>query len=98
MSQSKRTQRKKARSTAADRRPAAIILLVVGLGLAALAVFFALRGTSTGTPNLAIDRETIDFGDVSFEKAVTAEFTLTNTGDAPLQIKEKPYVEVKEGC
>jgi hypothetical protein len=35
---------------------------------------------------------------VKLGKTVQAEFALTNTGDRPLYVSEKPYIEVLEGC
>jgi hypothetical protein len=49
-------------------------------------------------PQLAVDQQKLDFGDVAFEKPVVATFRLTNNGDAPLQILGEPVVAVVEGC
>lgn len=51
-----------------------------------------------GRPRLAIDRERIDFGKVPLGRPVQAVFTLTNAGDRPLRILNRPVVEVKQGC
>jgi hypothetical protein len=51
-----------------------------------------------GAPRLAVDRETIDLGDLPFRAAARATFTLTNTGAGPLRIVEPPRVRVVRGC
>jgi hypothetical protein len=51
-----------------------------------------------GTPTLSVNVERIDLGDVPLGQTVSAAFELTNTGDAPLRLKEKPYIEVAAGC
>jgi hypothetical protein len=51
-----------------------------------------------GAPSLKVDQETIDLGDVRLGASVSAAFTLTNVGSLPLEIQQKPYVEVVEGC
>jgi hypothetical protein len=52
----------------------------------------------TGAPRLKADQDTIDLGDIKLGRTVSAEFTLTNVGDRPLQVTEKPFIEVLEGC
>lgn len=52
----------------------------------------------SGKPNLVVDQERIDLGDVRLGQTASATFRLTNTGDQPLQITKEPYVEVLEGC
>ncbi|MCL5997939.1 MAG: DUF1573 domain-containing protein [Chloroflexi bacterium] len=52
----------------------------------------------TGAPKLKADRGEINLGDVKLGQTVQAEFILTNVGDQPLQVTEKPYIEVLEGC
>jgi hypothetical protein len=52
----------------------------------------------SGAPSLKVDRETIDFGDVRYERPVGASFQLTNVGDQPLKFSKTPNVEVIEGC
>ena len=79
----------------------AVIVVVVIVG----AVLLLSRGNQstvtpevTGKPNLVVDKTVIDFGDVRFEKPVTAVFTLINTGDKPLQILQEPRLELLQGC
>lgn len=101
------SKKPKAHSSTGATRPSwfipvmAVIAVVVIVG----AVLLLSRGNpSTGTaevtgkPNLVVDKTEIDFGDVRFEKPVTAVFTLINTGDKPLQILQEPRLELLQGC
>jgi len=45
-----------------------------------------------------MDKEEIDFGRVQINKAVKANFRLTNAGDQPLRILGEPQIEVRQGC
>jgi hypothetical protein len=49
-------------------------------------------------PRLAVDRTTIDDGNVKFNTPLQAVFILNNTGNQPLQILGEPQVELIEGC
>ena len=51
-----------------------------------------------GTPALKVDRDKVDFGNVKLGQTVQVSFEVANVGDQPLSFKEKPYVEVVEGC
>ena len=51
-----------------------------------------------GQPSLRVDQDLIDYGDVKFDTPKTFAINLTNVGDEPLVLSEKPYIEVKEGC
>jgi hypothetical protein len=51
-----------------------------------------------GGPKLAVDKDFIDFGSVSFERFVTARFHLKNVGDQPLRLAVDSRVEAIEGC
>lgn len=52
----------------------------------------------TGAPKLKADRKVIELGDIKLGNTVEAAFTLSNAGDRPLLIAEKPHIEVLEGC
>ena len=52
----------------------------------------------TGGARLAVDKDLIDFGNVRFEKFVTANFRLRNVGDQPLRLAVGRTVEAIEGC
>lgn len=56
-----------------------------------------LQQTVNG-PRLAVDRTTIDDGNVKFNTPLQAVFILNNTGNQPLQILGEPQVELIEGC
>lgn len=75
-------------------------LIVGGILLVIAAVFFAFGGSGDGggTPKLVVDQEKIDYGDVHFGVNKTFAIKITNTGDGVLRFKEKPYIEVLEGC
>ena len=51
-----------------------------------------------GGPRLAVDKESIDFGTVRFNKMVDARFLLKNVGDQPLKLAVDQRVEAIEGC
>jgi len=77
------------------------IMLSVGalLFLAAAAfIFFQNNDLSGGTPRLAVDQEMIDWGTLKNNTPKVITITVTNTGDGTLRFREKPYVEVVEGC
>jgi hypothetical protein len=52
----------------------------------------------TGAPRLAVVEDTLDYGDVQFEKKVNAAFRIQNVGDQPLVLEQNPQVELVEGC
>ena len=54
--------------------------------------------TVSGSPNLEIDREQIDFGDVTVNRMIRANFKLSNTGDQPVFLTHSPVAKVAEGC
>ncbi|CAG0937676.1 hypothetical protein TFLX_06625 [Thermoflexales bacterium] len=81
-------------------------LIVAGV---ALIVFVAIQVISnnstppppslvTGRPALQVDKESLDFGNVTLGQTVEAKFEVTNVGDQPLRFTKRPYVEVIEGC
>ena len=51
----------------------------------------------TGGPRLAFDNQTVDFGQVPFQKEVKATFQVKNVGDQKLTIS-KTDVKVVQGC
>jgi hypothetical protein len=73
--------------------------LFVTLGGALLifaAILFANR--SGGTPSIAVDQNKIDYGYVKFGENRQFSLKIANTGDGNLRFKDKPYIEVLEGC
>jgi hypothetical protein len=94
---------KKYRNRKNKKQSASVLVWLVGGGilLIATALFVAFGGKSdngNGTPALAVDQETIEYGDVKFNTNLTFEIKVTNTGDGTLRFKEDPYIEVREGC
>jgi hypothetical protein len=51
-----------------------------------------------GAPRLVVDRTTVDEGYVKFGTPVHETFRLSNAGSQPLQILDKPQVELVQGC
>ena len=80
------------------------LIIVAGLVLIVVAVASSNNNAPpaaplvTGAPALQVDKEKVDFGNVTLGQTVEVKFEVTNVGDQPLRFKEKPYVEVVEGC
>ena len=77
------------------------IILAIGGVMLVLAVFLFARQSGddgSGTPSIAVDQQLIDYGDVKFGVNKTFAIKVTNTGDGTLRFKEKPYIQVLEGC
>lgn len=55
-------------------------------------------GSANGTPQIAADPQKIDYGYVKFGNNETFKIKVTNTGTGVLRFKDKPYIEVLEGC
>lgn len=85
-----------------------VTILTVGVLLVAAVILFSVLGnkeknntitTNTGaSPRISVDQEQVDFGDVKFNKMVTASFKVTNNGGQPLKFTKQPYIELIEGC
>lgn len=105
---SKRAYQSKRNRKSWARSKLALYIALSGIVLLAAALFtFWKSGVSTastvpvevkGQPSLKVDQDKLDFGDVKLGKVVTASFTLSNVGDRPLRITDKPYIQVLEGC
>jgi hypothetical protein len=54
--------------------------------------------TNEGGPRLAIDRASVDEGQVKLDTPVRTTFRLSNVGGQALQIIGEPQVELIEGC
>jgi len=78
--------------------PWALIALGSVLVVAALFLFANQGSDSGGTPSIAVDQQKIDYGDVKFGVNKTFAVKVTNTGDGTLRFKEKPYIQILEGC
>lgn len=76
------------------------LFMALGGGLLLLVAFLFTRNTGAGggTPSISVDQDKIDYGYVKFGENRQFTFKVTNNGDGNLQFKEKPYIEVLEGC
>ena len=82
------------------------LIIVAGVALIVVALISSSSGqsasTSTpqvnGSPALQVDKEKVDFGNVTLGETVEVKFEVANVGDQPLRFTKKPYVEVIEGC
>jgi hypothetical protein len=77
------------------------LFLALGGGLLIFAaILFANRSGADGggTPSIAVDQQKIDYGYVKFGENRQFALKVNNPGDGTLRFKEKPYVEVLEGC
>jgi hypothetical protein len=77
------------------------VLLAFGgiLILAAIVLFATLGGgTDGGTPAIVVDQSRIDYGYVKFGEDRAFRIQVTNGGTGVLRFKEKPYIEIVEGC
>jgi hypothetical protein len=75
-----------------------LALTLVAVAVLALVAWSAARALGGGKPSLAVDRTAIDLGQVPFDTYVDPAFRITNVGNAPLKIVDKPKVEVVQGC
>ncbi len=90
------------------RQKSGLYVLLGGVIVIGVALFLAFykpppagtAGTppSGNDPRLVADKGQVDLGDMKLGATADVSFKLTNTGSAPLQFKEAPYIEVKEGC
>jgi len=85
--------------TPAQRAAFAWPIVVFGVILIAASIFLLSRGGDTGgSPQIVVDQQAIDFGYVKYGDARAFEIRVSNAGDGTLRFKEKPYIEVLEGC
>ena len=73
-------------------------LVALGGILLIVAVFLLTNQGSGGTPAILVDQPSIDYGYVKFGGDRQFRIQVTNTGDGVLRFKERPRVEVLEGC
>ena len=79
------------------------LLVFGGILLVVAAFLFANRSggggdSGNGTPKIVADPQKIDYGYVKFGNNETFKIKVTNSGTGVLRFKEKPYIEVLEGC
>ncbi len=79
------------------------LLVFGGILLVVAAFLFANKSvgandSGNGTPKIAADPRKIDYGYVKFGNNETFKIKVTNSGTGILRFKEKPYIEVLEGC
>jgi hypothetical protein len=92
----------------ASHRKVGLFLAAGGILLVLLALILAFQKPQPPSvsgspaagkgPRLAADKSRVDLGDIKLGTTVNVSFTLTNTGSAPLDFSQAPYVEVKQGC
>ncbi len=82
------------------RRPITLALMILGAVLVIVAVAFAARPAAKedGTPVLAVEPASIDFGYIKLDTPKTFALRVTNAGEGTLRFEEQPYLEVLEGC
>lgn len=76
-------------------------LLVIGAGVLLIggaAIIILSGGKAGGEPNLVVEQEVFDYGQVAFNTPIETVFVVHNDGDAPLKILGTPQVELKDGC
>ncbi len=79
------------------------IILLGAILVAGAAFLFARQGSASGSqgggpPEIAVDQQKIDYGYVKFGETRSFKIAVTNNGTGPLQFKDKPYIQVLEGC
>ncbi|HSM71914.1 MAG TPA: hypothetical protein VK851_10260 [Anaerolineales bacterium] len=96
----KKQRRQKLREQKQKRRNTTILLAIGGFMLVFAAILFARQGggDGSGTPSISVDQQRIDYGDQHFGTNLTFAVKVSNTGDGTLRFKEKPYIQVLEGC
>ncbi len=73
--------------------------VVFGVILLVTAVFlYSNLNQDKGSPSLVVNTEVIDYGDVKLDDSRAFTINITNTGNGALKFREKPYIEVREGC
>ena len=75
-----------------------ILLLVAAFLLATRTGSGSASENANGTPQIAADPQKIDYGYVQFGNNESFQIRVTNSGTGLLRFKEKPYIEVLEGC
>ena len=74
------------------------MLAVIAIGIGIMSADAGASGSGGKGPQLAVNQERIDFGNLPFDKTVRAEFKLENTGDRNLALDVSTPIRVVEGC
>jgi hypothetical protein len=77
------------------------LIVIIGAMLITAGFGFARQRSSfsdEGTPAIAVDQRKIDYGNVKLNTDLSFTLKITNTGDGVLRFKDKPYIEVVDGC
>lgn len=82
------------------RKPFPWPLIAFGGVLLVLAIVLLANqgGAGGGTPAMVVDQRVIDYGNVTLDTPKSFAIRVTNTGSGTLRFREKPYIEVVEGC
>ncbi len=73
----------------------AVLLILAGL---LIWVWPGSAPAGDGSPQLEVDKTSVDEGYVQFDVPVRSSFNLSNAGSEPLRILGEPQVELVEGC
>ena len=80
----------------------AFVVVMAALLLAACGSQSTASGVASQQPaagaRLTVDRNSLNFGNVAYEKWIRASFKVTNSGNAPLVLTAPPSVRAVEGC
>ena len=77
------------------------VVIFSGVVLITLMIFLVVNNRKVdqgGTPQLTTDQKSMDLGNIKDFTEKTFDIKVTNTGTGILTFKEKPYVQVVEGC
>ncbi len=77
------------------------IIIFGGVLLIAAVFLLANRsggGNDHGMPAIVVGQQRIDYGYVQFGGERSFSIRVTNTGQGVLRFKEKPFIQVMEGC
>lgn len=114
MSHSKQNPKQKPLAKSIWKRPWVLLLALGGLLILVIAALSSATTNAEssrankatldtavsvhGKPQLQVDHERIDLGNVKLGQFVKAIFKLSNVGDRPLRFTASPYITVVEGC
>lgn len=71
-------------------------LLALSIALAASASKAASFAAATQQPSVALDKTSIDYGEIFKGEELMAVFRVRNTGQEPLQLSETPVLPTKQ--